>query len=245
MQAEQNFMKQAFRRKRRQSGHEIMEFALSAILLIPIFLGMFNVGMNLIRSIEVQSVTRDLDDLYIHGADFSSYSYQLLAQTLATGMNLQFPAFTGTPTNTNQASNLGTTGDGIVWVSQVEWIGGTTAPNCVAVGASNCTNTNSFVFTQRIVFGNSSLTSQKTSNLGTPTGETLSTSGEVANPVTDATAQLPSAGQTYMQSLWQTSANGQQSLIDGQTIYVVECFFQTPNISISSTGGKVYAIYFF
>ena len=161
MQAEQNFMKQAFRRKRRQSGHEIMEFALSAILLIPIFLGMFNVGMNLIRSIEVQSVTRDLDDLYIHGADFSSYSYQLLAQTLATGMNLQFPAFTGTPTNTNQASNLGTTGDGIVWVSQVEWIGGTTAPNCVAVGASNCTNTNSFVFTQRIVFGNSSLTTSE------------------------------------------------------------------------------------
>ncbi len=48
-----------------------------------------------------------------------------------------------------------------------------------------------------------------------------------------------------MQSLWQTSANGQQPLIDGQTIYVVECFFQTPNISISSTGGKVYAIYYF
>lgn len=243
MQAEKSPTNQASPRKRRQSGHEIMEFALAAIFLIPFFLGMYNTGMNLIRSIQVNDVARDMDDLYIHGADFSSYSYQLLGQRLATGLNLQFPTFTSG--NTNQASNLGTTGDGIVWVTQVEWIGALTDPNCVAVGAANCHNTGKFVFTQRIVFGNTNLTSQKTSSLGNPTGATLSTAGEVANPVTDTTAQLTGAGMTYMDGLWQTTANGQTPLIDGQTVYVVECFFQTPNISISNSGGQVYAIYFF
>lgn len=241
MQTEKQFPRSLLRKKR-QSGQEVMEFALSALLMIPIFLGMFNTGMNLIRSIEVQSVTRDLDDLYIHGADFSSYSYQQLAQTLATGMNLQFPSFSA---SSNQATNTGTSGDGIVWVSQVMYVGATTDPTCTAALPTTCANANSFVFTQRIVFGNSNLTTLKTSTLGTPTGATLSSSGVVANPATDATAKLPSAGQTYMTNLWQTTANGQSPLVDGQTAYVVESFFQTNNISISSTGGQVYAIYFF
>jgi hypothetical protein len=242
MPVEKRFCHRSPSRKRRQSGHEVMEFALSALLMIPIFLGMFNTGMNLIRSIEVQSVTRDLDDLYIHGADYSSYSYQQLAQTLATGMNLQFPVFAA---GTNVASNTGTSGDGIVWVSQVEYVGATTDPTCTAALPTTCTNANSFVFTQRIVFGNSNLTSQKNSTLGTPTGATLSTSGVVANPATDANAKLPTAGQTYMTNLWQTTANGQSPLIDGQTSYVVESFYQTSNISIGGTVGQVYAIYFF
>jgi hypothetical protein len=229
-------------RKQRQSGQEVMEFAIAAMLMIPMFLAMFNTGMNLIRSIEVQSVTRDLDDLYIHGADFSSIGYQQLAQTLATGMNLQFPTFA---TGTNQATNTGTSGDGIVWVSQVEYVGLTSDPICTAALPTTCNNANSFVFTQRILFGNSNLTSQKNSTLGSPTGATLSSSGIVANPATDPNAKLPGTGQTYMTNLWQTTANGQSPLVDGQTAYVVECFFQTPNISINSTGGQVYAIYFF
>ena len=98
--------------------------------------------------------------------------------------------------------------------------------------------------TQRIVFGNSNLTTQKTSTLGTPTGATLSTAGIVANPVTDAGAQLSGSAQTYMSNIWQTTANGQSPLVDGQLTYVVECFFQTSNLSIG-TPGQVYAIYFF
>jgi hypothetical protein len=228
-------------RKRRQGGQEVLEFALAAMLMIPIFLGMFTIGMSLIRSIELNSVTRDLDDLYIHSADFSTYGYQQLAQTLATGMNLQFPSFAA---GTNLASNTGNSGDGIVWVSQVMWVGALADPNCVAIGAANCANSNSFVFTQRIVFGNSNLTTQKTSTLGTPTGATLSTAGIVANPVTDAGAQLSGSAQTYMSNIWQTTANGQSPLVDGQLTYVVECFFQTSNLSIG-TPGQVYAIYFF
>ena len=49
-----------------------------------------------------------------------------------------------------------------------------------------------------------------------------------------------------MTGLWQTTANGQQSLIDGQVVYIVETFFQTPQLSLGVYTSKgVYARYFF
>ena len=77
------------RRKKTQGGQEIIEFALVALLFVPLFLGSFVVGMNLIRSIQANQLCRDLTDMYIHGADFSTYPMEQLAQRLAQGLNLQ------------------------------------------------------------------------------------------------------------------------------------------------------------
>ena len=116
------------RRKRRQGGQEIIEFALISLLLVPMFIGSFIVGMNLIRSIQCNQMCRDLADMYIHGADFSTYSMQTMAQRLAQGLNLQIgSSFTG-----SSNSNTNNTGNGIVTVTQIMWIGGTTDPNCVS-----------------------------------------------------------------------------------------------------------------
>jgi hypothetical protein len=230
------------RRRKTQSGQEIIEFALVAILLVPTFLGTFIVGMNLIRSIQCNQMCRDLTDMYIHGADFSTYAMQTMAQRLAQGLNLQIgSSFAG-----NSASNTGNSGNGLVTVTQIMYVGSTTDPNCVAVGAGNCTNTNSFVFTQQIVFGNGTLANSNTQSLGTPAGATLTNSGIVQNPVTDSNAKLPSAAQTAMQSLWQTTNNGQMPLQDGQVAYVVETYFQSPDLSVGALSGNgVYARYFF
>jgi hypothetical protein len=238
-------------RASRESGHEILEFALVAMLFVPLLLGTFVLGMNLIKSNQANEVVRDLDDLYIHGADFSTSNYQTLAQRLAYGMNLQFPAFASGTTNIQ--ANTGTTGSVIIWVSQIEWVGATTDPLCTAVGASNCTNHDSFVFTRQILFGNSNLTSQRDTSLGYPTGATVSVAGAVSNSVTDAHAALSGAAQTNMKNLWQTTLNGQQSLADGQVIYVVEGYFQTQTLNTSALAGAgfgstsqgVYARYFF
>lgn len=234
------------RRRKRQGGQEILEFALSALFLVPLFLGMVVTGMAVIVSSEVNTLARDLDSMYILGADFSTSAYQALTQTLATGLGLQYPAFAGGTTNIQ--SNTGTSGNGIIWVSQIMWVGPTTAPNCVAVGGASCPNQNSFVYTQQIVFGNSSLTSIKNTTVGNAAtnGATLSTAGIVSNPVTDPTAKLPATPQATMKGLWQTTSNGQTPLIDGQVVYIVEAYFQTPNLSfgaISNTGA--YARYFF
>lgn len=231
------------RRKKTQSGQEIFEFALVALLLVPTFLGAVVVGMNLIRSIQCNQMCRDLTDMYIHGADFSTYSMETMAQRLAQGLNLQIgSSFTG-----NQNTNTGNGGNGLVTVTQIMYVGTTTEPNCTAAGAGNCTNATSFVYTQQIVFGNGTLASTTTQTLGTPTGATMTNSGVVLNPVTDSHARLSSAAQTAMQSLWQsTNSSGQAPLDDGQVAYVVETYFQSPDLSLGSLAGNgVYARYFF
>src|ERR1700685_3249501 len=94
-------------RRRAQSGQEIVEFALVAVLLVPMLLGAFVVGMNLIRSIQCNQVCRDLDNMYIHGGDYSTYPLQQEAQRLAQGLNLQIGgSFAG-----NQRSNIANGGN--------------------------------------------------------------------------------------------------------------------------------------
>ncbi len=231
------------RRTKTESGQEVFEFALVVLLLVPAFLGAFIVGMNLIRSIQCNQMCRDLTDMYIHGADFSTYSMQTMAQRLAQGLNLQI----GSSFAANSNSNTGNSGNGLVTVTQIMYVGSLTEPDCVAAGSGNCTNVNSFVFTQQVVFGNGTLASSSTQSLGTPVGATLTNSGIVQNPVTDSHAKLPAAAQAAMQSLWQTtSSSGQAPLDDGQVAYVVETYFQSPDLGVSALSGNgVYARYFF
>jgi hypothetical protein len=231
------------RRGKRQKGQEIIEFSLIAILLVGTFMGSFITGMNLIRSNQANQVCRDLDDMYIHGADFSTYAMQQLAARLAGGLDLQIgSSFTG-----QQAANTGNSGNVVVTVSQMMWVGSTTDPNCAAVGASNCTNHDSFVFTQRIQFGNGTLTSQKPSSLGDPgASAVLSSAGIVQNPVTDSAARLPTTEQANMQALWQSTSGTTTPLEDGQICYVMELYAQSPDLSLGSfPGSGVYARYFF
>lgn len=228
-------------RRSRQRGTEILEFGLVALLFVPMLMGTFVTGMNLVRSIGAQQVARDLANMYIHGADFSTYPMQQLAQRLATGLDLQI----GTSWSGSQATNTSNAGRGLVTVSQIMWVGTTSEPNCAAVGAANCTNHDSFVFTQRIEFGNGTLVSEVPSSLGNPTA-TRTAAGIVVSPVTAAGAKLPSSGQTAMQALWQQSAAGRTPLVDGQVVYVIESYFQSPDLTLGSYPGRgVYARYFF
>ena len=238
------------RRRKTQSGQEIMEFGLSAVLLVPMLIGSFVVGMNLIRSIQCNQVARDLDSMYIHGGDFSTYPMQQEAARLAQGLNLQVSSFTG-----NQQSNLGSSGNGLVTVTQIMWIGGPTSASCIAVGGSaNCTNQNSFVFTQQIQFGNGSLANANTVTVGQCPTAILNTSGVVAisngNYITDVRAALAGVAQTNMQALWQSNSEvgggTATPLTDGQVAYIVETYFQSPDLSVGSLSGNgVYARYFF
>jgi Flp pilus assembly protein TadG len=224
------------RRRGRQGGQELVEFAITMLLLISLLLGAFVTGMSLIRSIEVNQACRDLANMYIHGADFSTYSMQQLAERLAHGLGMQI----GSPFSGNSATNTSNGGNVLVTLSEVMYIGSTTDPNCASVGASHCTNANSFVFAQRIQFGNGTLTGEKPSSLGNPSTSAISSAGIVANPVTDAGARLPSTAQTAMSGLWQTP------LKDGQICYVVEFYTRSPDLRLGHfAAGGVYARYLF
>jgi hypothetical protein len=230
------------RRRGAERGQEILEFGLVAVLLVPMLLGAFVVGMNLIRSIQSNQVCRDLDNMYIHGGDYSTYPLQQEAQRLAQGLNLQIGAsFAG-----NQQSNTGNAGNGLVTVTQIMWIGATTAANCTAALPAVCTNANSFVYTQQMQFGNGTLASSNTVTLGQCPAAIMNTSGIVQNYVTNAQAEIIGAAQTNLQNLWQVSNGTTTPLTDGQVVYVMETYFQSPDLSVGSLSGNgVYARYFF
>ena len=238
------------RRRKTQSGQEIFEFGLAAILLMPMFLGSFIVGMNLIRSIQCNQVCRDLDDMYIHGADFSTYPIQQEAARLAQGLNLQVSAFSGDTSGYEQA-NTSNSGNGIVTLTEIMWIGGSTGTNCQSVSPATCTNENSFVFLQQIQFGNGNLANAQTVSVGQCPTAIMNDSGVVTvNYVTNAQAALQGSAQTNMQALWQTSSTVSGGtatpLSDGQTAYIAETYFQSPDLSVGSLAGNgVYARYFF
>ena len=229
------------RRRRRQGGQEIIEFGLVALLLVPLMIGSFITGMNFIRSIQANHLVGNLTNMYIHGADFTTYNMQELAHRLSQGLNLEV----GSSFSGQNRANTGNGGRGLLTVTQIMYVGTTTNPNCAAVGAANCTNHDSFVFTQRIQFGNGTLNTESPSSLGDPTAP-ISTGGIVQNPVTDPGARLPEPGQTRMKNLWQVSGDGRAPLVDGQVSYVVEGYFQSPDLTMGVYQGKgVYARYFF
>ena len=229
-----------------QSGQEILEFALVALLFVPMFLGVFIVGMNLIRSIQANQVCRDLDSMFIHGGDFSTYPMQQEAQRLGQGLNLQIGAsFAG-----NEQANTGNAGNGLATVTQIMYVGSTTSTSCVAVGAANCTNHDSFVYTQQIQFGNGTLANSNTVTLGTCPSAIVNSSGVVQSFITDSRAALAGSAQSNMRSLWQTSSavvgGTATALTDQQVVYVVETYFQSPDLSVGALSGNgVYSRYFF
>ena len=67
--------------RRRRSGQELLEFGLLLTVLVPLLLGTFVTGLSLVRSVQTNQMGRDLTDMYIHGADFSTYPMQQVAQS--------------------------------------------------------------------------------------------------------------------------------------------------------------------
>jgi hypothetical protein len=215
------------RRKRREAGNEMIEFALLAALLVPILLYMFVAGMNLIRLQENTQICRDIGDLYIHGVDFSTYDGEALAQRLSNGLGLQIGAqFSG-----NNANNTSNGGVGYMVLSEVMYVGSGACSSLPS--GTTCTNQNQYVYLQRIAFGNSGITfngNPVNSALGS-TSATINSSGYVQNYLTDSKAVC-----TNVSSLLTTQ------LSDLQVAYVVETFFSSSNLDFSAVpGGGLYS----
>ncbi len=202
---------------------------------------MFVAGMNLVRANQVNFICRDLASLYIQRNDFSTYFFQSLAKNLANGRNLDIgTSFTGSVASNVDNSN----GDGLVTLTQIMYVGATTDSNCKSVGASNCVNHDSFVYLQRIQFGNSALPTS--SIAGTPSTSLVTTNqGVVLADLTDTNARLPTQAQTDMTNLWQGRSNGTTALVDGQVIYLAETYFRTTGLSFGTNAKGVYAKFYF
>lgn len=220
------------RRRKRQSGNEIIEFGLMAIFLVPLLIWTFVNGMNLVRMIQTTQICRDIGNQYIHGLDFSTSSAQTLAANLASGYNLVVSGFSGDSSG-NERLNTSNTGNGLVILSEIMYVG-TNACSALPTNQT-CNNQGKYVFVQQLQFGNGSLQFNNTtvsSAFGTSTAA-MSDSGYTGNYLTDTGAVSSTAG-TYI------------TLSDSQVAYVAETFFASPTLDFSSyPGGGIYSRIFF
>jgi len=184
-------------RRRLQRGNTIVEFALVSVFLIPLLLGTVNVGMNLSRSIQATQVSRDAGHMYARNVDFTDPANQNIIVRIALGLNM-----------------TRTSGNGKVTLSRIMYIG---QDECDAGGLTQqqCINYNYPVFTQQIIFGNSSLGG---SNFGV-----------VPSGLLDASAEI--AAEDYLTDS-RVRANGFNNLLaltSGEIAYVSEAFFIAPD----------------
>ena len=150
----------------------MVEFVLAtALLIVPLVLGVMVIGLSLIRAIHVGQVNRDTGHMFSPGVDFSGAAQQNMVRYLAG--SLDFSAG----------------GKGVVILSAVQLIG----PN----DCSNCANLGLPVFTQRIIIGNAGL---RASAFGAPSPALVDpATGSVENYLTDAGARAASAPVAGMQ----------------------------------------------
>jgi hypothetical protein len=221
------------RRRYRERGNEILEFAVMAAFLVPGFLWVFINGMNLLRFNQCTQINRDLGSLYIKGTDFSTYAPQSLAVRLSQGYGLNVSSFTG-----NQHTNNSSAGNGYVILSEIMYVGPTNGHTCQSA-TPTCVNHDSYVYLQRIDFGNVGLQINGTvvsSKLGgTVSSATINSSGIVSNYLTD-----PNAVATNVPTLVPST------FADGQVAYVIETFFASPDLSFAGLpAGGIYGRSFF
>ena len=225
-----NQIKMNRRRRERQSGSTILEFAIVMPGLVMLFFGTIGLGILMGRYIQAVQVCRDVAHMYSDGVDFTQTTPQnIIVQQLAQGTGI-----------------TATGGNGVIILSQIHTV---YQVDCTAAGITPCTNLNLPVFTQRIVVGNSAL---RTSVFGTPAPAILDASGSISPAVylSNSNPTVRAAGFEAALDAAQVSAGGAGTApaqAQGTAAYVVEVFFQYPDIGFLgwSTSGGAYTRFIF
>jgi Flp pilus assembly protein TadG len=217
------------RRRERQCGSTILEFAIVIPCLTLLFFGTVGLGIMMGRYIQAEQMCRDIAHMYSDGVDFTQSTPQSIIVQLASGTGM-----------------TATGGNGVVILSQVQTV---YTVDCTAAGVSPCTNQGLPVFTQRIVVGQSSLL---TSAFGTPTSTLMDSSGNISPSVylSNSDPSVRTSGFEALLDAASVAAGGSgtpPAQSQGGIAYVAEVFIQYPDIGFLgwSTAGGAYARFIF
>lgn len=184
--------------KNSERGNSMLEFALAASFLVPLFAASFTLGMTLVKGIQVGNVCRDADVLFVRmvtdpksGLDLSKSYNQSIIVRAAQGLGMKASSSTVPDPNNPDPS-----GKGAVILTKVVHVKDLTCsignPSKTAPWTtSNCPNYDSYVYASSIVIGNGT---RFTSQFGTPpTSVTLTNGTYAASDVANTTSlQIPS-----------------------------------------------------
>src|ERR1700674_4959403 len=127
-------------RKNGERGNTMIEFAVVMPFWLAVLFSTVAMGNNLTRTIQVVQVSRDLANMYAIGIDDSETGFQNLIAGGSGSASLV------------QGMDLSAGGNAVIYLSQVRHVYSADA-DC----ASSCGNAGSDVFTNQVVFGNTTL----------------------------------------------------------------------------------------
>ena len=168
--------------RRHESGNTMLEFALAMSVLVPMFAGMFSIGMSLSKSIQVSNVCQDGVILMVSantepnaGLDLSQLQNQRIIVRAAQGLGM----------NSDAADDPSPTGNAVVILSKVTMVGPSEcstgvvpAPhNAPPWNSGNCPNYGQYVFSYRVVIGNGT---RWTSTFGNPPAGVVQSNGTIS-----------------------------------------------------------------
>ena len=180
----------------------------------------------MIRALQVIQVTRDAGAMYARGVDFSLSGTQAMLARLGSEIGMQT-----------------TGGEGVLILSTITYVGryqckalnladSSTPPNPY----SSCINYGHFVFSHRILVGNTAL---RTSNFGAPSsGLVDSGTGYLT---LDDTVKNSGARADAFTLLPKPNEDGLDGFQAGQFAYLVEGYFRAPDMPGFMTGMGAYA----
>jgi len=143
----------------------IRHYALGAIFLIPLSVGVLLVSTNASQNDHANQISHDVGAMYAQGMDFSQPSNQDIALNVAEGLKINIRG-----------------GQGVLILSKIRMV---QPADCAWRGTGKCANEGHAVVTQRYVLGNGSL---RSSSFGTPSGVDPRT-GNVRDWTNDPTAR--------------------------------------------------------
>jgi len=227
-----------------ERGNSILEFALVASLfLVPMLAGSYDIGMSLVKALQAGQVCRDANILVVRGIDLSQSDNQSLVVKTASGLGM----------NLAGTNNPDPNGLGVVILSTIHRVSGN---DCAAQGYApsghlsdgvtpnypTCPNFLYYVFSRRIVIGNSG---KLTSVMGSP-GDTLASNGTL-DPSQYVVDSVDRAGSFPNHSALQATDSGANSglvfIPPGADGYIAEAAFDISSLNVfaSPRMGTLYA----
>ncbi len=149
-------------RSKQSRNTSLRLYALGAIFLVPLAIGVVLVNNSASRNDHANQVSRDVASMYAQGVDFSSRANQDIALNAAEGLGMRIRD-----------------GGGVLILSKIRVVHDSDCP------AQGCANRGYAVVVQRFVMGNAGL---RTSSFGTPSAVDPG-SGNVKNWATDPSAR--------------------------------------------------------
>ena len=160
----------------------MLEFALVVSLLVPLFAGMFSIGMSLAKGLQASNVCRNAVVLMVRSNTDPSSGLDL---SLTQNQRIIVRAATGLGMNRDAQYDPDPSGKGVVILSRVVMVGPqecakgiVPAPgNAPPWNSGNCPNYGQYAFAYRVVIGNGTRWS---STLGNPPSGMVNTDGTIS-----------------------------------------------------------------